>query len=139
MVLALSFAAVPPLAAQATPAAVPVAARVIARGSMLSAEDIADGPASVDALPLVRRATAGWVARRRIDVGEPLREPAVVPPVAAVPGDSVDVVWRDASVMLRVRATLLTAGALGDRVAVRVDAKRRLEGVLTAPRLVVLR
>jgi flagella basal body P-ring formation protein FlgA len=147
---ALLFAALAGVSAQAptsvAPASsvattlVPVAARIIPRGTQLSAEDIAEveAPASAGG-SITRKVAPGWIARRRIDLGEPLREPAVMPPMAVLPGDSVDAVYRDAGVALRLHGTAMTSAAIGDRVVVKVDLKRRLEGTLTAPRLVVLR
>lgn len=140
---AVVAAAIPPvgpaLAQDPAGTTVPVAARVIPRGRVLSPEDIAEAPALAGDRPMVRRAGAGWIARRLIAAGEPLREPSVTPPVTVRPGDSVEAVKAAAGLTLTLKGTALQAAAIGDRVAVRVDARRRFEGTLTGPRLVVLR
>lgn len=136
----LASAAMPRALAAQDPSAptVPVAARVIPRGRILSTDDIVDQSASPGSRPLVRRPAVGWVARRLIAAGEPLREPSVAPPVHLMPGDSVDAVRTAAGLTLALRATALQGAAIGDQVAVRVDAKRRFVGTLAGPRLVVL-
>ncbi|MFN9215200.1 MAG: flagellar basal body P-ring formation chaperone FlgA [Gemmatimonadota bacterium] len=121
-----------------SPPTVPVAARVIPRGRILSTDDIVEQPANPGGRPLARRPAAGWVARRLIAVGEPLREPSVTPPMNLMPGDSVDAVRTTGGLTLALRATALQGAAIGDQVAVRVDAKRRFVGTLAGPRLVVL-
>lgn len=141
MAAALAFAAPPlvPVAAQATATGtVPVAARIIPRGRVLTADDITDVPAEAGERALPRRPVAGWVARRLIAAGEPLREPSVTPPVQLLPGDTVEAVRTTNGLTLALRATALQGAAIGDRVAVRVDAKRRFVGTLAGPRLVVL-
>jgi flagellar basal body P-ring formation protein FlgA len=144
MSAALAFAAVvaasgPALAQEPSSSTVPVAARIIPRGHVLSADDITELPASNGERPAFRRVAAGWVARRLIAAGEPLREPSVTPPVTVLPGDTVDAIKTASGLTLTLKATALQHAAIGDRVAVRVDARRRFEGTLTGPRLVVLR
>jgi flagella basal body P-ring formation protein FlgA len=136
---AFTAAVVPPVAAQ-EPAGVtmPVAARVIPRGRILTDDDIAEVPAASGERPALRRPVSGWISRRLIAAGEPLREPSVTPPVDLLPGDSVKAVRRSGGVTLALRGTAMQSASIGDKVAVRVDAKRRLEGTLAAPRLVVL-
>jgi flagella basal body P-ring formation protein FlgA len=142
--LALTMAsALPPFAsngaAQDTATGtVPVAARVIPRGRVLSDDDISEIPASASDRQFTRRPTAGWVARRLIAAGEPLREPSVSPPVDVLPGDTVKAVRTAGGLTLALKGTAMHSASIGDRVAVRVDARRRLEGTLAAPRLVVL-
>ncbi|MDX2185042.1 MAG: flagellar basal body P-ring formation chaperone FlgA [Gemmatimonadaceae bacterium] len=136
---AFTAAVVPPIAAQESAAATtPVAARVIPRGRILTDDDIAEVPATAGERPMARRPVSGWISRRLIAAGEPLREPSVTPPVDLLPGDTVKAVRRSGGVTLALRGTALQSASIGDKVAVRVDAKRRLEGTLTAPRLVVL-
>lgn len=144
MSAALAFAAVvavsdPATAQEPSSSTVPVAARVIPRGRVLSADDIVEMPASNGERPAFRRVAAGWVARRLIAVGEPLREPSVTPPVSVLPGDTVEAIKTASGLTLSLKATAMQPAAIGDRIAVRVDAKRRFEGTLTGPRLVVLR
>lgn len=141
MLAALAFVAPPALPAVAQDpavATVPVAARIIPRGRVLSADDITEVPAEAADRPSARRPAVGWVARRLIAAGEPLREPSVTPPVQLLPGDTVEAVRTTNGLTLALRATALQGAAIGDRVAVRVDAKRRFVGTLAGPRLVVL-
>ncbi len=123
-------AAAPALAAQA-PAAAPRAARPLARGQTLAAADI--DAAGGDARRLV-----GWTTRRVIAAGEPLRAPAVAPPAAVRAGDAVALVYQADGLSLRLAGTAATDAPLGGRVAVRVDTRRRFEGVVTAPGVVRL-
>jgi flagellar basal body P-ring formation protein FlgA len=100
-----------------------VAARGIARGAVLTEADICDeggGGAG--------RVGPGWVARRVIAAGEPLREPAVGRPQLVRAGEAVDVVWSGGGVTLRVRGTAMGGAVEGERVLVRLDAHRRIEG-----------
>ncbi len=119
----------------ATASPAPVAARVIPRGAVLVADDIAPVAGVPDT---GRRVAPGWIARRRIDLGEPLRPPAVVPPMVVQAGDTVLATLRQDGVALTVRAVALGAAAVGDRLAVRLDVHRRFEGILIAPRQVQL-
>jgi flagellar basal body P-ring formation protein FlgA len=124
-----------PAALCAQPAAVepPTAARDLPRGHTLTAEDIGraegarrgtDGEAAVG---------PGWVTRRGIREGEPLREPAVAPPPVVRAGETVEVIWRQGGMELRARGTALGSAVAGQRVAVRLDTRRRLEGTAAAP------
>jgi flagella basal body P-ring formation protein FlgA len=124
-------AAASALAAQAPAAAAPRAARPLARGQTLAAADI--DAAGGDARRLV-----GWTTRRVIAAGEPLRAPAVAPPAAVRAGDAVALVYQADGLSLRLAGTAATDAPLGGRVAVRVDTRRRFEGVVTAPGVVRL-
>ncbi len=124
------------LAAQPTPAAVaqgPRAARALARGESLAAGDIVAAPGDTLAPRLV-----GWTTRRVIAAGEVLHAPAVAPPAAVRAGDHVAVVYQQSGVALRLAGTAAADAALGARVAVRVDTRRRFEGTVTAPGVVTL-
>ena len=122
----LLFFAAHPLAAQSAP----VAARDLARGETLAAEDIRGGDAAEPGV------APGWVTRRVIGEGEPLRPPAVAPPVLISSGDQVVVVSRSGGVEIRLRGTAMGAATEGERVTVRIDSHRRLEGVAAGPGLV---
>ncbi len=124
-------AAAPALAAQAPAAAAPRAARPLARGQTLAAADI--DAAGGDARRLV-----GWTTRRVIAAGEPLRAPAVAPPAAVRAGDAVALVYQADGLSLRLAGTAAADAPLGGRVAVRVDTRRRFEGIVTAPGVVRL-
>ena len=133
--LLLAAAVSGPAAAQlaAAPGAEPVAAREIARGAVLTAEDVAfpDGVARDSA-----GAPVGWVARRVITTGEELRAPAVQPPDLVRVGDAVQAIFADGALELRLIGRAMGAGQAGERVMIRIDTKRRFEGVVVGPRLV---
>ena len=116
---------------------VPVATRAIARGVSLSPADYQVTVAVVRAaLRTATAAESGWVTRRPVAAGEPLIEPAVGPPALIAAGQAVQFVAEAGGVHLSVRGTAATAGALGDRVWVRMDSGRRLCGLVTAPGIV---
>jgi flagellar basal body P-ring formation protein FlgA len=102
-------------AAQENP---PVAARDLARGVTLEAADVlGDGE------------IVGWVTRRVVREGEALRPPAIAPPEMVRSGDTVQGVWRQGGMEIRVQGRAMNSAAEGERVSVRVDARRRFEGV----------
>lgn len=136
--LALAALSAPLPAQDAGATSQPVAARIIPRGRVLTADDLAERPVASGERPPARRPGVGWVARRLIGAGEPLREPAVAPPVALAAGDTVRALRDAGGVRIALRATALQDAALGQRVAVRVDVRRRYEGTLVEPRLVLL-
>jgi flagella basal body P-ring formation protein FlgA len=113
-----------------------VAARDLARGETLTPEDIASAAAPAGAA--TPASVVGWMTRRVISEGEPLLPPAVAPPDLVKAGDPVEAVWRGRTIQLRVKGTAAGSAALGERVLVRVDARRRLEGVVIGPALVEL-
>jgi flagella basal body P-ring formation protein FlgA len=113
----------------ATPA--PRAARALARGHTLAAADV-DGP------PAEAARLAGWTTRRVIAAGEVLRAPAVAAPAAVRAGQSVAVVYAADGVALRLHGTAAADAPVGGRVAVRIDMRRRMEGVVEAPGVVRL-
>ncbi|MDF1506065.1 flagellar basal body P-ring formation chaperone FlgA [Roseisolibacter sp. H3M3-2] len=112
-----------------------VAARDLPRGHVLASEDIRDGGAR-STLAARRSPLVGWTTRRVIAAGEVLRTPAIAPPAAVRAGEKVAVVWRDAGIELRMAGTATQDAPVGARVAVKVDARRRLEGTVAAPGLV---
>ena len=123
-----------PLGIQRT---VPVAARALPRGATLSPTDYLIVDAVVrPALKTAAAAESGWVTRRPVAAGEPLVEPAVGPPALVTSGQPVSFVAERDAVRLAIRGTAASSGALGDRVWVRVDAGRRLRGIVTAPGIV---
>lgn len=131
--LALAHA---PAAAQSD--SVAVAARDLPRGAVLEGRDIAyrapaPGPTPGPAAPAV---AAGWVTRRTIAAGEALRAPAVSPPMLVSTGQEVALVWSDGAMELRLKGRAMNSAVAGGRVAVRVDMKRRFEGVAIAAGLV---
>jgi flagellar basal body P-ring formation protein FlgA len=129
--LAAPALAAPALAQQPRAAAF-VAARALPRGWVLTADDMTTAGAEA------RQAPVGWTTKRMIAAGEPLRAPAIAPPDAIRAGQPVDVLWSDGAIRLRLKGTAMNAATLGARVTVRIDARRRLEGVATAPGTVQL-
>lgn len=100
----------------------PVAARDLARGTVLAAADIAWSDS----------VQAGWVARRSFRTGEVLEAPGVTPPELVSSGDVVNVIYMAPGVAITVRGTAVGSGAKGDEVYVRLDNRRRLRGVVAA-------
>ena len=127
-----------PAAATAMPP-VPVAARHLARGTVLEEADISHpgverhhGPAR-DASGVA----PGWVTRRLIRAGEPLRPPAVAPAPLVTAGSAVRLVVRGEAFQMSVDGVAVVAASLGDTIPVRLGAKRRVRGVVTGPAQVV--
>ncbi len=113
---------------------VPVAVHAIPRGTSLKSSDYQIVAAVLR--PALRNAAAaesGWVTRRAVSAGEPLVEPAVGPPALVASGQLVSFVAEHAGVHLSIRGTAASSGKLGDRIWVRLEAGRRLRGVVTAP------
>ena len=118
---------------------VPVAARALPRGAVLEEKDIAYQPATSPtgaAAGTRPQAEAGWVTKRVIAAGEPLREPAVAPPALIKSGDVVQVVWTDGKMEVRITGRAMNAATAGGRVTVRVDTERRFEGIAIGAGLV---
>jgi hypothetical protein len=107
-------------AQSAVPLATPLAAREIARGVELTAADIS-GDSTM---------RAGWVTRRVIHEGEPLKEPAVVPPQLVRAGMEITVRAEAGGVLVTRTGTALMSGALGERVRVRVDSQHIVTGIV---------
>nr|PZN89902.1 MAG: flagella basal body P-ring formation protein FlgA [bacterium] len=111
-----------------------VAARRLERGVALTEADVAHtvtvhwGAPPREGAPV----GAGWVTRRVIAAGEALRPPAVAPPVLVNAGEPVQVVARRGNVELTLRARAANSAAAGERVTVRTEAGRRLQGVAVA-------
>ena len=113
---------------------VPVAARALPRGTVLEDRDIAYRPAPSGATRV--EVAAGWVTKRVIAEGEPLREPAVAPPALISSGQVVQLVWTDGKIEVRITGRAMNAATAGGRVTVRVDTERRFEGVAIGAGLV---
>jgi len=112
-----------------------VAARDLERGVALEADDIASEPAVRWGPPARAEETVepGWVTHRRIRLGEPLRSPAVAPAVAVKAGDAVRIVYTRGPVELVLAGKAAGSGRVGERVAVRTEMGKRLEGTIVAP------
>lgn len=118
---------------------VPVAARDLMRGTVLSATDIkwTDTTLTDGSTPIAATNVApGWVARRVIRAGEILQEPGVAKPDLVNAGDAVDVIYSTPGVAIRVRGTAVGRGSKGDEVYVRLDNRRRLRGIVAGPNTV---
>lgn len=138
--IALVLYAVPGKSAAQAEAKIAVASRNLPRGAVLQSSDIVyrASAGAVQSKASGPEPVAGWVTRRLISEGEPLREPAVAPPPLIKAGDAVQVVYREGSMELRVAGRAMNAAVAGGRVTVRVDTERRFEGVATAAGLVRL-
>jgi len=136
VVVALALLSVPVAAQPAKPSCTLVAARVLARGQTLALDDIGVAEGGNVALCAQRSALVGSQTRRVINAGEILRAPAVAPPDLIAPNDPVTVVYRDAGIEIHVKGVAANAAPLGGRVTVRIDVRRRLDGVAVAPGVV---
>ena len=125
--------AAPPAAPLGIERTVPVALRALPRGASLTTSDFQVRSAVVRAaLRNAAAAESGWVTRRAVAAGEPLVEPAVGPPALVASGQPITFVAEHAGLRLSIRGTAASSGALGDRVWVRLEAGRRLRGIVTA-------
>ncbi len=121
-----------------------VAARDLPRGTVLRAADIemvVTNDENVTSAPVSSTnpiPAAGWVVRRLVHKGEPLRAPAVAPPVLIPAGSPVSLVWEVGDLRVTRTGTAVGAAYAGETVTVRVDAKRRFTGIATAPGTVVV-
>jgi len=115
----------------------PTAARALPRGYTLTVEDLVYGEAAAPTddrpPPTDDQPGPGWVTRRAVRAGEVLREPAVAPPPVVRAGEPVEAVWAEDGIEVRIRGTALGTAAAGQRVAVRTENRKRIEGVAVAP------
>ncbi len=99
---------------------VPVAARTIARGAVLTADDIAFEDRVIARGTTIDTTVApGWVARRLINEGEILRAPAVQAPLAVAANGRLDISYSDGTVTLSLQ---------GRRDACRINPGERILG-----------
>lgn len=112
-------------------APVPVAARPIDRGTVLSVNDIDFEHRTVwddDAGPA--RPVEGLVAQRAIRPGEVLEAPGVRPPFLVRGGDAVEAVFEHSGILMTLRGEALGTARLGDQVRVRLPSGVRMEGTV---------
>ncbi|HET9453553.1 MAG TPA: flagella basal body P-ring formation protein FlgA [Gemmatimonadaceae bacterium] len=113
-----------------------VAARDLARNTVLATSDIAPGPDHTvneagPALPL------GWVTRRAIRAGERLATPAIAPPRLVRRGESVTLLYDDGALQVSRRGDAMRDAALDEVCAVRVaPAAPGLPHVVLAGRVI---
>ena len=123
---------------------VSIARHSLQRGDTLRADDIAIVDTSIvwrwnTIAPDTTRATEGWIARRAITAGEPLRFPAVSAPQVVSAGQSVAVIYQDGPVRIQLAGIATNSASMGAPVGVRIDATHRLDGIAVAPNTVRLR
>jgi flagella basal body P-ring formation protein FlgA len=82
--------------------------------------------------------SAGWTTKRRINAGETLRAPLVQPPQAVRSGETVRLILERANLTLVLTGKAIGSAALGERLLVRAETGKRLEGVVVEPGVVRL-
>jgi flagella basal body P-ring formation protein FlgA len=112
---------------------VPVAARDLPRGVALSEADVAAPPSGAAGAGSPGESVVGWVTRRVVRVGEPLRPPAIARPQLVQAGEEVTVRLQGAGVLLTLRGTAAAGAGMGDRVWVRLGTGWRVEGTVAGP------
>jgi len=112
---------------------VAIATHPLARGTVLTADDFTYRDTTLRAAPETNQIAAGWVTRRTINEGEVLRAPAVEPPIVVTANTPVDVEYSDGGVTLTIRGTAARNASLGERVPVRTELGKRVEGTVVAP------
>lgn len=110
-----------------------VAARALDRGDTLRTDDLRrEERVARGRPPEPDSVRPGWVARRTVRAGEPLRPPAVTPPAAVESGGAVKALLRRGSVEIAVPGTASGRAALGETVRVWLETGRRVRGVAVA-------
>jgi flagella basal body P-ring formation protein FlgA len=109
-----------------------VATHALARGAVLTANDFEFRDSTMRAPADSSRVAPGWTTRRTIAAGEILRSPAVEPPIVVSANQPVEVEWADRNVRLTIRGVAARNASVGERVAVRTDLGRRVEGTVVA-------
>jgi flagellar basal body P-ring formation protein FlgA len=122
--LLLAFATHPTAAQQGI---APVAARDLPRGVALSEADVSVAAGSPG------ESVVGWVTRRVVRVGEPLRPPAIARPQLVHAGEEVTVRLQGSGVALTLRGTAAAGAGMGEKVWVRVGTGWRIEGIVAGP------
>ncbi|TVR50650.1 MAG: flagella basal body P-ring formation protein FlgA [Gemmatimonadales bacterium] len=108
------------------------AARELLRGHVLAEEDL-QRETVVRWGPPSERGEApepGWVTRRGIREGEEVRRPLAAPPELVRPGEPVEVRVRRGAVTLLLVGEARNAGAMHDRIRVRLPTGRMVVGRL---------
>jgi flagella basal body P-ring formation protein FlgA len=119
--------------AQAPARRAAIAARLLPRGTVLTADDIVYRDTTLRGPIDTNTVVPGWVTRRLIGAGEVLRTPAVERPVVVSANEPVSVEWADRNVLLTIRGIVTRNAALGERVTVRTELGRRIDATVIAP------
>jgi flagella basal body P-ring formation protein FlgA len=123
---------------------VPVAARDLSRGHTLSLQDFAMRRVRVragqgdDADAVSPEDLAGWVLQCAVAAGTPIDRVAAKPLPDVERGSTVVVVYKGTSFDLTTHGEALTAGRTGDRIQVRVNDGRVVEGSVAGVNRVVI-
>ncbi len=117
----------------------PVAAHEIDRGSMIGDDDVRWTSQTVWGPPTpAADDPVGMQAQRRVSTGAPLLAPTVLPGPWVRSRDPVEVMFEKGRVTIALRGTALADGRPGERVHVRLEDGRRIQGRAIAPGRVAL-
>ena len=105
--------------------ALPVAARAVAEGATLQAGDLTITSQVHWGAPLAAHAApeAGWVLRRALAPGDPVRTGDAAPPAVVRPGQPVRLVWARGVIHLEWNGVALNAARVGEHVRARVEGR----------------
>jgi flagella basal body P-ring formation protein FlgA len=117
-----------------TSASVPKAARPLAPGRLLTADDMQWERDVVwgTPAPAATHVAEGWEVRRALQPGEPLQGVAVAPPPGVARGATLRLVWARNGVAIEMDAVALTAARVGETVQAKT-ATGRVSARVTAP------
>jgi flagella basal body P-ring formation protein FlgA len=110
-----------------------VAAHDIARGAILTADDIVYRDTVMRAPTDTNHVAPGWVTRRMVAAGELLRAPVVTPPIVLQANQQVNIEWADRNITLKLRGVATRSASLGERIIVRTEYGRRIEATVIGP------
>jgi flagella basal body P-ring formation protein FlgA len=114
------------------------ALRLVPRGALVTAEDVAVvsgdlGPVPIRLLPVLEE-VVGRRARRQIAPGEAITVASLAVPPVVRSGDALDAVLRVGAVEVRARAIASGSGGIGDLIDVlTLGTRRSLRGRIVAP------
>jgi flagella basal body P-ring formation protein FlgA len=113
---------------------VPVAARALASGTLLAADDIARDARVQWGVPGSQEMVEplGWEVRRALRAGDALQGVVIAAPPAVASGAQLRIVWQQRGVAIELDAVALTAARLGERVQART-ATGRVTARMTGP------
>jgi flagella basal body P-ring formation protein FlgA len=103
----------------------PRAARLMPRGTVITADDIM---VLGDSLP--RTLPIGWITRRVVQSGEMLRPPAIGRAPVITSGTRVTITAGTARIAISRSGTALADGAPGDTIPVRVDRASSISAIV---------